>query len=122
MDPLVWPNARPGSTIGHPVPLAAIVGLAIPFVLALLIGETDTVRRWLWTALLGLFLFVTAATLSRGPQIGVAVAIGVMVLAALKTARRQPEAGRDCNRGAVACSADRPRLRSRAVRSLSPSA
>ena len=84
MDPLVWPNARPGSTIGHPVPLATIVGLAIPFVLAFLIGESDTVRRWMWAALLGLFLFVTAATLSRGPQIGVAVAIGIMVLAALK--------------------------------------
>ena len=83
-DPLVWPNARPGSTIGHPVPLAAIIGLAIPFVLVFLIGETSTVFRWMWAALLGLFLFVTAATLSRGPQLGVAVAIGVIVLAALK--------------------------------------
>jgi len=38
-DPFVWPNSRPGSTIGHPVPLAAILALAIPFVLGFLIVE-----------------------------------------------------------------------------------
>jgi hypothetical protein len=44
LDPLVWPNPRPGSTIGHPVPLAAILALAIPFVVAFLIVE----RRNTW--------------------------------------------------------------------------
>jgi len=89
-DPLIWPNSRPGSTIGHPVPLAAILGLAIPFVLAFLISETHPVFRWVWAALLGLFLIATAGTLSRGPQIGVAMAMVIVLSAAVKARAIEP--------------------------------
>jgi hypothetical protein len=83
-DPFVWPNPRPGSTIGHPVPLAAILALAIPFVLAFLIGERRSARRIGWSALLLLYGFATAATLSRGPWLGLVAGCGTMAIAAVR--------------------------------------
>ena len=82
-DPLVWPNPRPGSTIGHPVPLAAILALGVPFVLAFFLTETSALKRWTWAALLLLFLSASISTLSRGPWAGLAVAVGVVLVAAV---------------------------------------
>jgi Flp pilus assembly protein TadD len=82
-DPIAWPNPRPGSTIGHPVPLAAILSLAAPFVLALLMTETLAPRRWMWAVILVLFLVAIASTLSRGPWAGLIVALGVVLAAAV---------------------------------------
>ncbi|HEY7291228.1 MAG TPA: O-antigen ligase family protein [Vicinamibacterales bacterium] len=83
-DPLVWPNPRPGSTIGHPVPLAAILSLVIPFVLTFLIVETRSARRIGWSALLLLYGFATAATLSRGPWLGLLAACCTVVIVAIR--------------------------------------
>jgi O-antigen ligase/tetratricopeptide (TPR) repeat protein len=84
LDPLVWPNPRPGSTIGHPVPLAAILALAIPFVLAFLLVERRNTWRIAWSALLLLYGFASAVTLSRGPWLGLAAACGAMAIAAVR--------------------------------------
>jgi O-antigen ligase/tetratricopeptide (TPR) repeat protein len=84
LDPIVWPNARPGSTIGHPVPLAASLSLAVPFLLALAVRETHRPRRWMWLGVLVVFLYVIAATLSRGPWIGLAVSAAVMATIAFR--------------------------------------
>jgi O-antigen ligase len=84
-DPLIWPNPRPGSTIGHPVPLAAIIGLAVPFVLAFLVSDAALGRRWLWSLVLALFLLADAATLSRGPWAGLAVALAIVLAFAVRT-------------------------------------
>jgi O-antigen ligase/tetratricopeptide (TPR) repeat protein len=84
LDPFVWPNPRPGSTIGHPVPLAAILSLAIPFVLAFLIVERGSAMRIAWSALLLLYGFAVASTLSRGPWLGGLAACGTVVVAAVR--------------------------------------
>ena len=84
VDRFVWPNPRPGSTIGNPVPLAAILALAIPFVLAFLIVERRRTRRIVWSALLLLYGVASAATLSRGPWIGVVAACGTVAIAAVR--------------------------------------
>jgi O-antigen ligase/Flp pilus assembly protein TadD len=83
LDPIVWPNPRPGSTIGHPVPLAAILALATPLALAYLITEIRSLRRWMWAAILLLFLIAIASTLSRGPWAGLIVAVAVVLAAAV---------------------------------------
>jgi Flp pilus assembly protein TadD/O-antigen ligase len=83
LDPITWPNPRPGSTIGHPVPLAAILALAAPLVLAYFITEVTASRRWMWAAILLLFLIAIASTLSRGPWAGLIVALGVVLAAAV---------------------------------------
>jgi Flp pilus assembly protein TadD/O-antigen ligase len=82
-DPIVWPNPRPGSTIGHPVPLAAILALATPLALARFTTETAGLKRWTWAAILLLFLIAIASTLSRGPWAGLIVAMGVVLVAAV---------------------------------------
>lgn len=84
MDPLVWPNPRPGSTIGHPVPFAAILSIALPLAAAFAITETDARKRWGWIGIVGLYLFAIAATLSRGPWVGLAIATVVMIFAAFR--------------------------------------
>jgi O-antigen ligase len=84
LDRFVWPNPRPGSTIGHPVPLAALLGMAIPFVIAFLLTARDSNVRWAWLTVLAMFLFATAATLSRGPWLGAMVASAVVMGAAMR--------------------------------------
>jgi O-antigen ligase/tetratricopeptide (TPR) repeat protein len=106
LDPLVWPNSRPGSTIGHPVPLAAVLALAAPFVLAFLITEVSTAKGWRWAAILGLFVFASGTTLSRGPWAGLVVAAGVVLAAAVAerviTLKRPLIPGRDLGFALVA--------------------
>ena len=76
-----WPEPRPASTIGNPVSVAALLGLAAPFAGAFLVCATVRWRRALWTCVLAIFLCAIVATLSRGPWVGVAAA-GVVMLAA----------------------------------------
>ena len=69
-DIFTWPNVRPGSTIGHPVPLAAILALGLPIGLALTFVAA-TRRRLAAAACATLVIGVAlATTLSRGPWIG----------------------------------------------------
>lgn len=84
VDRFVWPNIRPGSTIGHPVPLAAMLALALPFLGVFALTEARPVKRWLWIAMLGVYLFAVAATLSRGPWAGLIVALGILIAATIR--------------------------------------
>jgi len=86
LDALTWPNPRPASTLGHPVPLAAMLSLVTPFALAFCLAERTGWKRWMWAAVLTLFVLVVASTLSRGPWVGLAVA-SVIVLAGAITVR-----------------------------------
>src|SRR4249920_2709405 len=67
IDVFSWPNPRPASTIGHPVPFAAMLSLVAPFALAFFLTEGRKWKRWMWAAALVLFVLVVASTLSRGP-------------------------------------------------------
>jgi len=75
LDVFVWPNVRPGSTIGHPVPLAAILALGAPIGLA----EVSAARspRALAGAAVATsaIVFSLGTTLSRGPWIGAAAGL-----------------------------------------------
>jgi O-antigen ligase len=70
VDLFTWPNVRPGSTVGHPVPLAAMLALGLPIGLAL-IFVAATRRQLAAAACATLVIGVALAmTLSRGPWIG----------------------------------------------------
>jgi O-antigen ligase len=70
VDLFTWPNVRPGSTVGHPVPLAAMLALGLPIGLAL-IFVAATRRQLAAAACATLVIGVAlATTLSRGPWIG----------------------------------------------------
>ena len=78
-DVFVWPNIRPGSTIGHPVPLAAILSMALPFAIAGLLTASSWPARGLAGAAALLLLLAIGETLSRGPWVGVAAGFAVML-------------------------------------------
>jgi O-antigen ligase len=83
-DVFVWPNIRPGSTIGHPVPLAAILSLVLPFACAECFAGTQRLTRWLAGGSALLLLIAIAGTLSRGPWLGLAAGLVVMAAVALR--------------------------------------
>jgi O-antigen ligase/tetratricopeptide (TPR) repeat protein len=70
LDPFSWPSSRPASTLGHPVMVAAIIGLAVPFSLYFLLLTTSLRKQIMHGAFLLLFLTASAVTLSRGPWVG----------------------------------------------------
>ncbi len=72
-DPIPWPRERSASTIGNPVTLAALLGLAVPFALIFAILARGT-RRFLWWAILVLLGMASLTTWSRGPIVATAVA------------------------------------------------
>lgn len=82
-DAFVWPNLRPGSTIGQPVPLAALLGLMLPFAIAWAVSATSVSRALAWGAALSVIVLAIAATLSRGPAIGSLAASALLALAVL---------------------------------------
>ncbi len=86
-DATSWPEPRPVSTIGNPVQLAALLALATPFAIAFLV-RARTRSRVGWAAVLALFVWAIAATMSRGPWVGLAVAVGVMAAAIASDRRR----------------------------------
>jgi O-antigen ligase/Flp pilus assembly protein TadD len=78
MDPS-WPERRMPSTIGHPVLLAAALGLVLPLLLAFMI----LARRKVWKSMAGalfiLFAAADVATFSRGPWIGAVAGVLLML-------------------------------------------
>jgi O-antigen ligase/Flp pilus assembly protein TadD len=82
LDPRVWPNPRPAATIGHPVPLAAILSLVAPFVVAFTLTETNRWRRRIGVAVFALLAAAVGATLSRGPWAGFAIGVIAVLIAA----------------------------------------
>jgi len=72
LDFFTWPNVRPATTIGHPVPLAAILALGVPIGIAEVLAARS--RGALLTAAVATssIVFALGTTLSRGPWIGAA--------------------------------------------------
>ncbi len=73
-DFIPWPQGRPASTIGNPVILGAVLGLAVPFILMFFLQSLGKgVRHWsvyFWGATLLIFLYTVFTTFSRGPLLG----------------------------------------------------
>ena len=79
-DPSFLDQRRAHSTVGHPVVVAAILALAVPFVVTWCTLTARPLRRCAWGAVLALFLAAIATSLSRGPLAGLAAAGAVVVL------------------------------------------
>jgi len=73
--------ARPGGTMGNPTFLASMLLLVIPLALVRSIGAgPGWKQRVLWLAVLALQILAAVLTQSRGPLIGLAVALFVLLL------------------------------------------
>jgi putative inorganic carbon (hco3(-)) transporter len=72
---------RSASTIGHPVMLAALMGLALPFVITFFFRAHAVAWRICWGLTGILFLAAAAGTMSRGPLLGIIISCaGVLAL------------------------------------------
>ena len=84
IDPIPWPGGRSASTIGNPVILGGVLGLAAPFILTFFLQSLrkDTERKWscVWGGLFLLFVYATFTTLSRGPWWGMIFSTAVVVI------------------------------------------
>jgi O-antigen ligase len=79
LDVFTWPNVRPGSTVGHPVPLAAILALTVPVGLALTVAARSRGVLALQAIATATIVFALGTTLSRGPWIGAACGMAITV-------------------------------------------
>ncbi len=93
LDPRAWSIQRPVGTVGHPVPLAALLGMGAVVSLCI---PAHLQRRATSLAVAAVLAMGCASTWSRGPMLGVLAALGV--LAFLKA----PPAWRRVVSGAVA--------------------
>ncbi len=82
-DPSFLEGRRPPSTVGHPVIVAAILSLAVPFVVTWCMLAAGWVRRAAWGAVLVVMLAAIVTSLSRGPWAGLAVALAIVLLGRL---------------------------------------
>lgn len=87
-DPIAWPGQRSASTIGNPVVLAAVLGLALPFALVFLLLAGKAGQRVAWTGVLAILLAGSISTLSRGPLAASAAAL-MLVLSGVAWEHRQ---------------------------------
>lgn len=83
-DVFTWPNVRPGSTVGHPVPLAAMLALGLPVGLAMASSSRTPGSLTMLGGATTLILFALGTTLSRGPWIGAACGSAVTVALLLR--------------------------------------
>ena len=84
LDPYQWPMDRPAATMGNPVLLAATLGLVMPYCLYETISNQQLARRVLAGIFLILFSFTVILTMSRGPWIGISLAMFSMVIEAVR--------------------------------------
>lgn len=84
LDPIPWSTrwSRSVSTIGHGVPLGALLGMALPFILAFYFQAATRIKKVCLLILLLFFIGAMLFTLSRGPWI--AALIGVMIVICLR--------------------------------------
>ncbi len=85
-DPLtvVMSHGRPASTIGHPVILSALIGLALPFVITFIFQKKSATERLCWGIIFLLFLVAAIMTFSRGPLIGIVISSIFVIVFNLK--------------------------------------
>lgn len=84
---LSWSLERPFSTIGHPVILAALLGLALPFSLTFFLQADCKNKRLSWGISTIIISSAIISTLSRGPWIGSIVSIIIVIKAYSKDSR-----------------------------------
>jgi O-antigen ligase len=75
---------RPPGPIGNPVVLAAVLGLAAPIVLTEIVEASRAWLQWAWSAAFVVIVVAIGLTLSRGPWVGLAAAIVVVVVGRLR--------------------------------------
>ncbi len=80
LDPIAWPRGRSASTIGHPVILAATLGLGLPFILTFLLQAGTLIRKAIWGTILLIVSLAAVTTLARGPWIAIVFSL-LLVLA-----------------------------------------
>lgn len=68
------------SFTGNAVPLAALLGLGVPFVLIFLLFQPGLKQRIFWGLILGILIFGMITTLSRGPWIASLMALIILAL------------------------------------------
>ena len=75
IDPMPWISlkGRSASTIGHPVMLSALMGLALPFAVTFLFQKKTLIQRISYGLICLIFIFTALSTLSRGPLIGIVI-------------------------------------------------
>lgn len=100
LDVFKWPNARPGSTVGHPVPLAAILALMLPVAISMTFIARTRGAMALRGAAAGAIVFALGTTLSRGPWIGAGLGLAVTIVLLLRD-----RAGRPMRAAAIAAAA-----------------
>jgi len=85
-DPIAWSalQGRSTATIGHPVMLAALIGLALPFAAVFALGERKMSFRVAWAGYFVFLLFGAMTTLSRGPLMGIIFSLVVLSFLILK--------------------------------------
>jgi len=85
-DPVPWVQlqGRSASTIGHPVMLSALLGLALPFVITFFFQEKTVMERFSWGIIFLLFLLAAITTLSRGPLMGIVISSTLVIVFNLK--------------------------------------
>jgi O-antigen ligase/tetratricopeptide (TPR) repeat protein len=86
IDPLPWVSlkGRTSSTIGHPVMLSALVGLALPFTITFLFQKKRQIQRISYGLACVLFVSAAASTLSRGPLIGIVLSCIFIIIMNMK--------------------------------------
>jgi O-antigen ligase/tetratricopeptide (TPR) repeat protein len=77
-------EGRSASTIGHPVMLAALLGLALPFAITFFFRTRTNGSRIVWASLFFLFLLAAFTTGSRGPLLGIVVSCSFALVMNLK--------------------------------------
>jgi O-antigen ligase/tetratricopeptide (TPR) repeat protein len=82
VDFFTWPNVRPATTIGHPVPFAAILALGVPLGFAELLAARRRSALVIAAIATSTIVFALGTTLSRGPWIGAAGGLGVTLMLA----------------------------------------
>lgn len=87
IDPMPWISlkGRSASTIGHPVMLSALMGLALPFVVTFLFQKKTLVQRISYGLICLIFIFTALSTLSRGPLIGIVLSCIFVIIINMKT-------------------------------------
>ncbi len=93
LDPLQGPADRPVSTIGHPVILAALLGLATPFILSFLFQSANRIKQIYWGSLFAVFMLAVLTTLSRGPWISIAASSLIVIIFLLRDRKADTKKG-----------------------------
>lgn len=86
VDPIPWIQlkVRTSSTIGHPVMLSALLGLALPFTITFLFQKKRQIQRVSYGLVCVLFVSAAVSTLSRGPLIGIVLSCIFVIIMNMK--------------------------------------